>query len=75
MEDLIYELEVDSDSLIVELPVNENNMIELDYTDLELEEEDVENLDELESTDMGLDDMEDDEMDDTQDDFDEDIDF
>lgn len=74
MEDLIYELEVDSDSLIVELPVNENNMIELDYTDLELEE-DVENLDELESTDMGPDDMEDDEMDDTQDDFDEDIDF
>lgn len=37
MKDLIYEIEVDEPSIIEELPVSENNFIELDYSHLDEE--------------------------------------
>lgn len=37
MKDLIYEIEVDEPSIIEELPVSENNFIELDYRYLDEE--------------------------------------
>lgn len=46
MKDLIYEIEVDNPSRIEELPVSDNNSIELDYSHLdnEINEEEQEEI-------------------------------
>ncbi|MEO0570216.1 MAG: hypothetical protein AAF039_00825 [Bacteroidota bacterium] len=42
MKEIIIEMEVDEPSQIIELPVNEENVIELDFTHLDDELEDIE---------------------------------
>lgn len=62
MDDIIYEIEVDDESVIIELPVNADNIIELDYTYLEVDDDendfDDETEDSIEDVDFEKDDNE-----------------
>jgi len=62
MDDIIYEIEVDDESVIIELPVNADNIIELDYTYLEVDDDendfDDETGDSMEEVDFEEDDNE-----------------
>lgn len=62
MKDLMYEIEVDKPSRIEELPVSENNIIELDYSHLdnEINEEEQEEIEDNTIYDADLDEEEDD---------------
>lgn len=74
MKDLIYEIEVDNPSRIEELPVSDNNSIELDYSHLdnEINEEEQEEIEdntiydaELEDENDNYDDISEDDFEDT----------
>lgn len=73
-EELVYEIEVDADSVIVELPVNENNLIELDYSHLEIDD-DLDVHKETEDFDVEPDDMYDNNIEDEQSEFNDGLDY
>ncbi|MCL6265067.1 hypothetical protein [Flagellimonas myxillae] len=65
MNELIYEIEVENESIIEDLPVNEDNVIELDYSYLDEEEnqDSVDGNDDIGFDHEADDDQQDDEID------------